>query len=206
MTKQKFYEMCIVKTYFAALDEPKHVLNKEAELLRDKLTENVTFDELQLARALAGFDPNTFPDKQPFDRLGKPYLLQIIAFVYSTEDDELTEGLFSMLQSNPKMVDFSDKEIAEALYGFFFDGICGSYYKRDFSQRMGSFFLKHGKAAWELHGKVLSVLYALGDHLDNLSLTDLIEMKHEHEEKDGYCTKPVIARKTRRGAYGKIEM
>lgn len=206
MTKQKFYEMCIVKTYFEALDEPECPLNKEAEILRDKLTENLTFDELQLVRALAGFDPNTFPDKQPFDKLGAPYLLQVIAFVYSTEDAELTDGLFSMLQSNPKMVDFSNEKVAEVLYGFFFDGICGSYYKRDFSQRMGSFFLKYGKAAWELHGKVLSVLYALGDHLDNLSLTDLIEMKHEHEEKDGHCTKPVKSRKTRRGMYGKSKM
>lgn len=196
MTKQKFYEMCIVRTYLEALDEPKHVLHNEAELIRDKLTENITFDELQLVRALAGFDPNVFPATQPFDKLGAPYLLQIMSFVYSLEDSALVDALFSMLNSNSSLVNFADKDVAAAMYNFFYDGICGSYYRREFSQKMGAFFLRNGKTAWELHGKVLTVLYALGDNLDGMTLSELVEMKREHEEKDGYCTRPIKPNKS----------
>lgn len=198
MTKQQFYEKCIVRSYIEALDEPKNVLHKEAQILKNKLTEDLTFAELQLARALAGFDPKVFPDKQPFDKLGSQYLFQIMSFVYSLEDNEMIYDLFAMLKSNPKLVDFSDPNVAETMYEFFYDGICGSYYKREFSQLVGSFFLKHGKAAWKLHGQVLSVLYALGRNIDGLSLPELIEMRKEHEEKDGYCVKPKTTKRKRK--------
>ena len=128
MTKQKFYEKIVLMTYqnaeYISDDDMKGnpMLRKiydEAKLFKFEIPE--TFSEFRLKRAIFGLG-DTFPVKQPFDKLGFPYIAQIFGFVINSNDDELKYEYIELLKKY-KMLDFTQKKQVKFLVDLYVDMI-----------------------------------------------------------------------------------
>lgn len=137
MTKQKFYELVVLKTYQRhALD-----LNELQTLDQNNIDEDIiveaqkikaafgkfpkTFNELKMKRAILGFDPALFPDKQPFDEFGFAYIAQLFGFVRECEDYEFQQVFFSLLHDCPTLIDWKDEKQAGFVCGLYIDTLTG---------------------------------------------------------------------------------
>ena len=69
----------------------------------------MSFSELVMQRAIAGFE-ELFPIKQPFDKLGFKYLLQILRFVLYVRDTKFTDDLFDMLEKYPNLLNLQKND------------------------------------------------------------------------------------------------
>lgn len=120
MTKQKFYEMIVMETMRLARYDEKNPFYNIASVLGESDLES--FSKMMIKLTLLGYG-DRIPFKQPFDTLGFGYLAQIFGFVIHQENNEITEGFFSMLKKYPKMIDWSDIGQVDFICGVITDSI-----------------------------------------------------------------------------------
>ena len=191
MTKQKFYEIAILKTY-ENYSEADKVIQSEAEKLLTAFGYiPKTFNELQLKRAILGLN-KLFPDKHPFGSKKINYFKQVTSFVIHLQDDDFTKDYFELLKSNKKsLVKLDDEHEVGFLYTMFYETLCGEHRYMNFCHKMADFILRNcKKTSW--HEKCLSLAYALGT-VDDVSLFELTNMRREHEGLEPYKEDPFEA-------------
>ena len=173
MTKQKFYELCIKKTFELAQDDEDSPYYEIANQIR--FDESDTFDTLQVKLASVGFSQN-IPEKEQFSVLKWKYIKQVLGFVVQNwEDSELVDGFFSCLKSNPSMINLENEEQDEIIYSLIIDNLTSSNYcASDFSKKLVDFYLTNRKKGKYL-ARVVSVAYAFGR--TSLPLETLIKLK-----------------------------
>lgn len=169
MTKQKFYELSILKTYQTGNGGPQ--IAKESKALG----EVKTFSELIMKRAMHGFDSSLFPEVQPFDSLGFKYVAQTFLFVKTLNDDGFTNDFFAMLHSNPKLVDFSDEEQDEFIYGSFIDNIM---IDQSWARELGDFIMLHGTKSRHI-ADVIKLAYGLAMCTQRISFDKLLWLREK---------------------------
>ena len=178
MSKQKFYELCVLKTYQLRLGDE---IEKEADVLESFGCdlESMTFSELKLKRAIAGFNEKLFPEKQPFDKLGFRYLAQVLGFVRSVGDYDFTDSFFSMLKRCPKLIDFSNEEQGEFLLSVYVDSVVGERSDHTFARQLGDFLLRNGqKSKTKWFPRLVSIAYSLGMTHD-VGLLEIVELRRK---------------------------
>ena len=179
MTKQKFYELCIKKTFQIACYDENSPYYHIAEQL--KLNDDDTFDVILIKLASIGFAEN-IPQKEQFSVLGWKYIKQVLGFVLQNlDDEELTNGFISMLNSNRSLINLKDKEQDDILYSVIYDNIVGNGYRgSDFSINLVDFYLT-SKVKGRYIDKVVSMAYAFGR--TNLPLETIIKIKNANPLK-----------------------
>lgn len=183
ITKQKFYELCVLKTYQLCLGDE---IKKEADVLESLGCdlEHMTFLELKLKRAIVGFNEKLFPEKQSFDKLGFRYLAQVFGFVLSTRDCDFTDSFFSMLKRYPKLIDFSNEDQGEFLLSVYIDSVCGERSDHTFARRLGDFLLRNGqKAKSKWFPRMVSIAYSLGI-THEVGLFEIVELRKKFPYED----------------------
>ena len=183
MTKQKFYELCILKTYQMRLGD---AVEKEVDILENLGCdlESMTFSELKLKRAIAGFSEKLFPEKQPFDKLGFRYLAQVLGFVRSVGDYDFTDSFFSMLKRCSKLIDFGNEEQGEFLLSVYVDSIVGERSDHTFARQLGDFLLRNGqKTKTKWFPRLVSIAYSLGMTHD-VGLFEIVELRRKFPDED----------------------
>lgn len=167
MTKQKFYEFVILKSYNSGLE---YFENELAKMNCD--IQHITFSELLIKRAIVGL-PDNIPAKQPFDKLGFKYIQQILIFCKYDEDDELTKEYFKFLKQYKKYVDFSNTEQAEIFYSHYVDTITSS--NTTFCDELGTYIFDNIDKITDndLRIKFLQLVRAFGKVTLDISLFDI---------------------------------
>lgn len=149
VTKQKFYEQLVLETYrrcafyYDTADKDISAECQQLEAAGYKINE-MTFNELHLARNVIGLGEERFPLKQPFDKLGFKYFAQATGFVISSEDEKLVDMYFKVLDNYPELVDFTNDDQANFMYEVFFENLTKN---RSFTERLFSVLYKRGTAA-----------------------------------------------------------
>lgn len=169
MTKQKFYEFVILKSYKSGLE---YFENELAQMNCD--IQHMSFSELLVRRAIVGL-PDNIPAKHPFDKLGFKYIQQLLIFCKNEEDDELTEEYFKFLKQHKKYVDFSNTEQAEIFCSHYVDTVAS--HNRTFCEELGTYIFDNLDKITDadLRIKFLQLVRAFGKVTLATSLLDINE-------------------------------
>ena len=173
MTKQKFYEKCILMTYQHSVD--KNIKEEASILIKNGCDlSTMSFSELVMQRAIAGFE-ELFPIKQPFDKLGFKYLLQILGFVLYVGDTKFTDDLFDMLEKYPNLLNLQKNDKDGLLLDMYVNAIMIDSH---FACKLGDCIVKNGEGTvW--FPKFLSVANAFG-RIGNTTLSELAALRRRY--------------------------
>lgn len=136
MTRQKFYETCLLRTFQTAWNDPDNPLFGQISKL-DSI-EGLTFKEILMKLQLLGVD--NIPTKENFKEWGVGYLCQLLGFVNSEDDCEFTKQFFSFLRTNKGLYKKPEdrKHFGDVCYYAFMENCCKN---RDFSHGLGTFMI-----------------------------------------------------------------
>ena len=172
MTRQKFYETCLLRTFQAAWDCSDNPLSKTIEKL-DSI-EGLSAKEILMKLQLLGV--SNIPAKENFKKWGVRYLCQLLGFVNSENDCEFTGQFFSFLMSNKSLYKKPEdrKHFGDVCYYAFMENCT---HNRSFAQSLASFMIFVFKEE-EWFEDFLKVAY-------NLALLDLDGMDEYQRIKFG---------------------
>lgn len=176
MTRQKFYEECVLRTMRRAVVEDEGPFVADVRKLGDII--NLGFNELMMKWNLAGLTP--IPEKEDFKSWGVPYLAQLLKFVETEGDLEFTNEFFSFLKKNKSLykTDKDHMDLGDICYYAFVDNINGD---RDFCNALSSFIMDTFEGS-EWFGKFLSLAEGFAfveyDHTDRF-----FELRRKYRDK-----------------------
>ena len=165
MTRQKFYEECVVRTLRRAKNTDGGPFATGVNKLSD--IDELRFSELLMKWNIAGLTPH-IPEKEDFKTWGVPYLAQLLKFVETEGDLEFTNEFFSFLKKNKSLykTDKDRMDLGDVCYYAFVDNINRD---RNFCNALSSFIMDTFEGR-EWFGKFLSLAEAFAfvehDHTD----------------------------------------
>ena len=187
MTKQKFYEYLVVKTFELKTYEDDETLAEK--LGRLGYHEGMTFNEIVMKWSLLG--GNSIPKKENFKEWGIPYVCQLLGFVERVDNPELTREYFSFLRKNRKLYKNDEwAKFGDLCWDVMFNNIMRN---RSFAEEISSFILFEFKDA-DWFQDYFKTAYALSifniDAVDEAfrvrcgeSLSDMVKETIENENK-----------------------
>ena len=136
MTRQKFYETCLLRTFQTAWGDPDNPFFKTIEKLNS--IEGLSVKEILMRLQLLGV--NDIPAKENFKGWGVGYLCQLLGFVNSENDCEFTDQFFSFLKTNSSLYKKPDdkKNFGDVCYYAFMENCTNN---RSFAQKLASFMI-----------------------------------------------------------------
>jgi hypothetical protein len=136
MTKQKFYELVVIKTlenaYFDSKN-PYHTLVKDFDTI-----DGLSFNQIMMKLEIKGI--TSIPRKENFKKWGISYLCQLLGFVVHIEDVKFQRLFFKFLKTHKSIYgNKSNKEsFGNLCYGVYVDSLTEN---RCLSDELGSFLL-----------------------------------------------------------------
>jgi hypothetical protein len=136
MTKQKFYELVVIKTLVNARFDDRNPYYSIANYLDN--IEDLSFNQIMMKLELKGVV--SIPKKENFKKWGISYLCQLFGFVVHSEDAIFQNLFFKFLKTHKSI--YGNKLNKENFGNLCFDVYVDSLTKdRDFSIELGSFLL-----------------------------------------------------------------
>ena len=179
LSRQKFYELCVVKTFQGAKFVEENPFHDELKKLGISHPENLTFDELIMRRELIGLPP--IPKKENFKEWGVGYLAQLLGFVEHSNDVEFMHKFFRFLRENKSLLENSDDMNK-------FGDLCLNVYTnkilddRTFTTMLGSYMvMTFEKCVW--YDEFIRTAFALAT-MDQEATTKYWEVKDCWEKKE----------------------
>jgi len=163
MTRQKFYEYVIMKTFEFGFYEVDETLSEKFEKLG--YHEGMSFKELVMKWSLLG--ENSIPSKENFKKWGIAYVCQLLGFVERSDDLELMREYFSFLRKNKKLYKKEEwKKFGDLCWEVLIKNVTT---KRTFAEEISSFILFEFKDS-EWFKEYFKMAFALS--LFNFDATD----------------------------------
>ena len=136
MTKQKFYELTVIKTLKTARFDDRNPYYSIAKYL-DKI-EDLSFNQIMMKLELKGVV--SIPKKENFKKWGISYLCQLFGFVVNSNDVIFQRLFFKFLKTHKSIYgNKSDREsFGNLCFDIYVDSITNN---RDFSIELASFLL-----------------------------------------------------------------
>ena len=158
MTKQKFYEECVERTFMSANYDPDSPFFDD--LKKVGYESGMSFSEILVKLDLAGCKTR-FPKKEDFKKWGVDYLCQLLGFVRREGDYEFTKKFFVFLETHKSLVKTAEdrESFGEFCYSMFIETVVGK--DRDFCQELSLYMIKNFMGA-KWFGDFMKISYSLG--------------------------------------------
>lgn len=136
MTKQKFYELVVIKTLEKAFfddENPYHTIVKDFDTI-----DGLSFNQIMMKLEIKGI--TSIPKKENFKQWGISYLCQLLGFVVHSEDVIFQRIFFKFLETHKSIYgNKSNKEnFGNLCYGVYVDSLTEN---RGLAIELGSFLL-----------------------------------------------------------------